>query len=82
MSFSSDAALVAEFYDANAAFEESRLIENKVEFAVSFQAISDGLKDIGHNADNPASVLDLGGGTGPYCTSIPEPISKLIEIQR
>jgi ubiquinone/menaquinone biosynthesis C-methylase UbiE len=59
-----DTATVAKWYSANAGLEHSRLINNRLEFAISLRIIQQTLSFL--QPTGPKKILDLGGGTGRY----------------
>ncbi|KAH8805490.1 S-adenosyl-L-methionine-dependent methyltransferase [Xylogone sp. PMI_703] len=61
-----NADTVAKWYNGNAALEHDRLVNNRLEFAVSWRVICQSIEKIQKLYDRPLRILDLGGGTGRY----------------
>lgn len=59
-----DTATVAGWYNNNSNIEHNRLIDNRLEFAISLRVIQETLSYLG--SSGPKRILDLGGGTGRY----------------
>lgn len=70
-----DTATVAEWYDANAEGEHNRLQQFGLEYAISLTVISQCIARIQQDKGlTSLEILDLGGGTGRYCTCFsPDP---------
>lgn len=66
-----DTKAVSEWYDANAENEHDRLQHFGLEYALSLRAINQCIASIQSQQQppRPLKILDLGGGTGRYCTS-------------
>jgi hypothetical protein len=58
-------SLVASYYDANTSLEHSRLISNKLEYAITLETILSSLP----KTPKSLNIADIGGGTGRYGTS-------------
>ncbi|OBT61638.1 hypothetical protein VE03_08854 [Pseudogymnoascus sp. 23342-1-I1] len=63
-----DTATVAGWYNANADLEHNRLIDNRLEFAISLHIIQQSLSSL--LPTGPKRILDLGGGTGRYAVEL------------
>ncbi|OBT72184.1 hypothetical protein VF21_10535 [Pseudogymnoascus sp. 05NY08] len=63
-----DTARVAGWYNANADLEHNRLIDNRLEFAISLHIIQQSLSSL--LPTGPKRILDLGGGTGRYAVEL------------
>jgi hypothetical protein len=57
----SDTTIVADFYNTNAEIENNRLVDGKLEFAVTLRTILDSLPK-----GNFLRIADISGGTGRY----------------
>ena len=57
----SDTTIVTDFYDKNAEIENNRLVQGKLEFAITLKTILDAIPK-----GTALRIADIGGGTGKY----------------
>jgi hypothetical protein len=69
----SNTTIVADFYNKNAEIENNRLVDGRLEFAITLKTILDALPK-----GTSLRIADIGGGTGRYGTVKPVTYQSLI----